>query len=125
MPSRSSWLIVTLMIWWVLLGGVFVWLLPERVAAAPGQRAYIRQPGIRDWPVPTTRLAFEEFQRGTRESDESAIEGAFAAAEWLTVNHGDEVQIVTMDGEIVEVELLDGWYAGRRVWLMRRQLTVP
>src|SRR5215213_653447 len=98
--------------WWLLLGGAAVWLSPEAAVsatltpftAAPGQRARIRQPGIRDWPVPTTRLAFEGFQRGVRESDESAINDAFTDGEWLAVNHGDDVRIVAVDGEVVEVE---------------------
>src|SRR3954447_24224500 len=72
--------------WWLLLAGAAVWLSPEPTASAtltpfapaPGQRARIRQPGIRNWPVPTTRLTFDEFQRGMLESDESAIEGALS-----------------------------------------------
>jgi hypothetical protein len=82
-----------------------------------------RRPRQHYWPVPTTRLAFDEFQRGTRESDETAIEAAFADTEWLAVNHGDVVQVVGIDGEVVEVELLGGGYAGRRVWLQQRHLT--
>src|SRR5215204_2051509 len=90
--------------WWLLLGGAAVSATLTPFTAAPGQRARIRQPGIRDWPVPTTRLAFEGFQRGVRESDESAINDAFTDGEWLAVNHGDDVRIVAVNGEVVEVE---------------------
>jgi hypothetical protein len=33
------------------------------------------------------------------------------------VTHGQEVRIVTIDGDAVEIEVLDGPYAGRRAWL--------
>jgi hypothetical protein len=74
-------------------------------------------------PSPRSRLVFDTFQRGARESDEAAINDAFVIAEWVAVNHGDLVRVQAVDGEVVEIELLEGGYAGYRAWLKQRQLT--
>src|SRR5829696_481868 len=109
--------------WRLLVAGLVALALPSLAMSAPphamglavGQRMRIRQSGIPNWPVPTSRLAFDTFQRGVRESDEDAINEAFEASEWVAVNHGDPVQVVAVDGEVAAIELLDGSYAGRRV----------
>ena len=74
------------------------------------------------FPIPVERAAFDEAQRGYRESDEDAIEHARTTSEWIAVTHGQEVRIVTRDGETVEVEVLEGRYHGRRGWLKASQL---
>ena len=117
--------------WWLLIAVVVSPMLPSPVLPAatggallmPGHHARIAQRGVRDWPIPTSRAAFDTFQRGSRESDEAAQEEAFAMAEWVAVNYGDAVQIVAVDGEVIEIQLLEGGYVGRLAWLMQRQLT--
>ena len=89
----------------------------------PGHHARIAQRGVRDWPLPTSRLAFDTFQRGFAESDEAAVDDAFRIAEWVAVNHGDAVLIIAIDAEVVEIRLLEGSYVGRLAWLKQRQLT--
>ena len=96
---------------------------PATLPLRAGARARIRQPGIPNWPVPTSRLAFDEFQRGARESDGSAIEHAFEVSEWIAVNHDDAVRVVAIDGEVVEIELLAIPHVGRHAWVLRHQLT--
>jgi hypothetical protein len=88
-----------------------------------GEVARLYQPGMPYWPIPVERQAFDEYQRGSRESDEGAIEHAFAAFEWFEVAHGQAVRVVEVEGEAVQVELLDGQNAGRRGWLKPRHLS--
>jgi hypothetical protein len=110
--------------WWLILGGVIVWLMlePTVSAAAEGRIASIHQVGLPRLPVPVSRAGFDAFQRGVRESDEDAIENAFAVSEWIHVTPGQEVGIVAIDGDATEVEVLDGPYVGRRAWLKARNL---
>ena len=112
-------LTVVVLGWWMLVGGLVVWLMPEPTvsAAAKGHIARVHQVGLSRLPVPVSRAGYDAFQRGVRESDEDAIEEAFAVAEWIHVTPGQEVRIVTVDGDAVEVEVLAGPYAGRQAWL--------
>jgi hypothetical protein len=123
-------LVVAVVVWWLLLAGAIVWLMPEpaasassrRVAVVPGQTARLHQPGMPSWPIPVERAAFDEARRGFLESDEILIERAFATSEWLAASHGQAVSIVAVDGEAVQVELLEGPDAGRRAWVQPRHL---
>jgi hypothetical protein len=136
MPSAAmlpmAGLVGGLAAWWLLVAAVLFFALPAPTSSelreAPHrligqQQARVHLPAMRDLPVPTSRLAFDEFQRGVRESDEAAIDAAFEMAEWVAVNHGDDVHVVAFDGETVEIELLEGSYTGRHAWVLRRQLT--
>jgi len=131
MAGRWPQLAVVVVAWWVLIAGAVLVTLPSPVSSAatgapllmPGHHARIAQRGIRDWPIPTSRLAYDRFQRGVAESDEAAVDDAFAMAEWVAVNHGDLVRVLAVDGEVVEIQLLEGGYAGHRAWLKQRQLT--
>jgi hypothetical protein len=87
--------------WWLLAGGAVALMLP-----APA----------------VERAAFDLAQRAYRESDEAMLEDAFSAYEWIAVTHRQEVLVVTVDGDVVEVELFDGAYAGRRGWLKAWEL---
>jgi hypothetical protein len=117
--------------WWLALGGAVVWLMHEPTASAtstpsalaPEQMARIHQPGMPSWPIPVSRAGFDAFQRGVRESDEAAIEEAFTISEWIDARHGQAVRIITVDGDAVQVELLEGTYAGRQAWLKARNLS--
>jgi hypothetical protein len=124
-------LTIVVVTWWLLIAGAVVPAMPAPVASSPktgsgpavGQAARVNLPGL-DWlPIPVDRTAFDESQRGYRESDEDAIEHAFTAYEWIRVSHGQAVRVVAVDGEAIEVELLDGGHAGRRGWVKSRQLT--
>jgi hypothetical protein len=124
-------LFVLVVAWWVLIAGAVAATLPSPVRSAttggllllPGHHARIAQRGIRDWPIPTSRVAYDTFQRGVAESDEDTVDDAFAIAEWVGVNYGDAVLVMAIDGAVVEIKLLAGGYAGRHAWLQRRQLT--
>ena len=130
-PRRpSAGLLVAVVAWWSAIGGATLLMMPLPAVSAPptpfavtaGHPARIRQPGIAAWPIPVEREAFEEAQRGFRESDEAAIEHAGTAFEWIRVEHGEAVTIVAVDGEAIQVELLGGPNVGRRAWLKSRHL---
>jgi hypothetical protein len=121
---------ICLVIWWLLIAGVLVLTMQVPVASAPkaglivapGWTGRINQTGMPVWLMPADRLAYEESQRGFRESDEEAIERAFTGSEWIEVFHRQAVRIVEVDGEAVQVELLEGWNVGRRGWLKPRHV---
>jgi hypothetical protein len=85
--------------------------------------ARIHQPGMPSWPIPAERSAFDSYQRGAQESNQDAIEEAFAGSEWLNASHGQLIRIVTVDGKTVQVEFLEGPYEGRRAWLKARNIS--
>ena len=112
---------------WLLLGGVIVSLMPGQADAAPtpssrfvvlpGQAARIRQPGVPSRPVLASHAGLDRFQHTMRVSDEQPIEDAFAVADLIAIGDGQAVRIVAVDGTTVQVELLDGAYAGHLTWL--------
>ena len=130
--GRTSAMTLPLVVvgWWIVVGAIVSTTLPTPAASAPkiglsllsGQTRHIKQPGMTSWPVPTDRAAFDEYNRGVQESDDAAIEAAFETYEWVQVADGQAVRIVQVDGEAIQVELLDGQNAGRQVWLKPRHL---
>ena len=121
---------IGLVAWWLLIAGVLVLTMPAPVASAPkaglivapGQTGRIRQPGMPDWPIPVDRLAYEEYHRGYREGDDDAMDHAFSAFEWIKVLDRQAVRIVDVDGDAVQIEVLEGRNIGRRGWLKPRHL---
>jgi hypothetical protein len=118
------------MIWWLFIAAVVVQISsgPPVLAASvgmglvPGQTARTFLQGMSWLPIPVERAAFDEYQRGARESDEDAMEHAFTANAWIRIAHHDAVRVITVDGEAVQIELLEGGFAGHRGWLKLRQL---
>ena len=107
--------------WWLLIGVVVVQTTPAPVVLAEDV-GHVYLPGLSWLPIPVERAAFDESQRGYRESDEAAIERAFTAYEWIWVSHHDAVRIVTVDSEAIHVEMLEGPHVGRQGWLRPRHL---
>ncbi len=116
---------------WLLVAGAVPWMLPDATATPTlttglmplvGRTARIHQPGIPGWPIPVDRRAYDEYNRGFRESDDDAIGHAFAAFEWIAVEHHQAVRVIEIDGEAHHVELLEGRNVGRRGWLKARHL---
>src|SRR5215212_3225251 len=110
--------------WWLLIAVVVSPMLPSPVLPGategallmPGHHARISQRGVRDWPLPTSRAAYDEFQRSIAKNDEAMQEHAFAMAEWVAVNHGDAVLVIAIDDEVAEIRLLEGSYVGHVAW---------
>jgi hypothetical protein len=116
--------------WWLVLGAVIVTLVPPSVSSAPpgafrpsvGQHAHATGIGRRPLPIPVTRAAFDEAQRGFAESDEAAIDDAFEAYEWIELAERTAVRIKQIEVDVAEVELLDGPFASRSGWVKARHL---
>jgi hypothetical protein len=125
-------LVVAVVAWWLLIGAAVALTLPAPASSATatptpfgvaaGRDARLHQPGMPSWPIPVERAAFDDARRGFQESDEDLIERAFATSEWLDASHGQAVTIVAVDGDAVQVELLEGTFRGRRAWLLPRHL---
>src|SRR5689334_21935846 len=126
--SLVTGLMAVVVAWWLLIGGALLLALPSPTASATptvwalasGQRVRIDQSGITHWPIPVERQAFDTYYRGVQESDDGAIDAAFASSEWISTNYGEAARIVAIDGEAVQIELLEGSYAGRRAWVKPR-----
>jgi len=114
---------LTASLWWLTIV-VAAHCVPAPAESAPkiGATATIQVAGLPSLPIPVERTAFDLAQRGFRESDEDAIDRAFTEFEWIAVSHGQTVRIVTLDGNAVEAEVLEGVHAGRRGWHLLRQL---
>jgi hypothetical protein len=117
--------------WWLLLAAIVVSTMPESASSAPkvttsmrpGQVARIKQPGLRSWPIPVERAAFDTLRRAYRESDEEAIERASTSTAWISLAHGQAVRVEIVDGDAVQVTVLEGEETGRQGWLLTRQLS--
>jgi hypothetical protein len=110
---------------WLLFAGAVAFLLPASVGSA--SIAHVNLPGMPSvysaLPIAGERVAFDEAQRGYREGSEAVVDHAHTAYEWIEVAHHQAVRIVARDSDAVEVELLEGWHAGRRSWLKNAQLS--
>lgn len=117
--------------WWLSIAAIVVATLPDSAVSAPkvpvviepGRFARIEQPGMPTWPIPVDRAAFDELRRAYRESDEHAIERTTQATAWITVSHRQAVQVAAVDGDAVQVLLLEGEHAGHQGWLLARHLS--
>lgn len=128
--GRSWGLAVLVAAWWLAIGAVVVSTLAGPAVSAPGAGrgvrvgdvARINQPGIPSWPIPVDRTAFDTLRRAYRESDEHAIERASQETAWVLVQHGQAVRVEAVDGDAVDVTILEGAEAGRHGWLLTRHL---
>jgi hypothetical protein len=117
-------------VWWLAIAAAVVAVMPEAVSSAqnaglvvtPGRAARISQPGMPTWRIPVERAAFEEINRALHESDEETFERAMNATAWITVSHGRAVRVLLVEGDGVQISLLDGDEAGDRAWVRKRHL---
>ena len=116
--------------WWLVAIAIVVTILSAPAASSPrqacgGDGVYatrIVQQGLKGWPIPVERAAFDAYHRGFRESDEQAIERAVKASDWLQVWPGLAVHVLLEDGAAVQVCLLEGDRAGALGWVQARHL---
>ena len=129
--GRFWGLAVLVVAWWLLLAAVVVSTVPGSASSAPtvtmaitpGQVARINQPGLRSWPIPVERAAFDTLRRAYRETDEDAIERASTSTAWISLEHGQAVWVEIVDGDAAQVTVLEGKETGRQGWLLTRQLS--
>ena len=115
--------------WWLLIVGSIVGTVPAPAAVAqlpdfvaPGRSVQISAPPRVRWSIPVGRIEFDAYNLAVDMDDETALESSYAATEWIPVADLEIVRVVQVDGEAVQVELLDGAFAGRRGWLKAGQL---
>jgi hypothetical protein len=118
----GSTLAIVVISWWLLLGAALIWVSPDPLAKAmptpfdvvEDQIARVHHPGPIRWAVPVNRAGFDAFERGTREGSQTLIDEAYELSEWIEAAHGQAVKIITVDGDAIQIEVLEGMYAGRR-----------
>lgn len=132
MRPPSLTLCIVVMIWWLLIAMTIVILLPGQEAAV-AQTAGVPMEGQaaridlrRTWPllIPVDRWAYDHDAGydGFRSDDLDGITLPRAGSAWIKVWHDQLVRVVAVDGDAVQVEVLEGYYRGGLGWLAARQL---
>src|SRR5688572_6873 len=118
------------MLVWLVIFAAIVFTVPTvstpahrlGLTVAPGRTAHLHAPPLSDWPIPVGRMEFDAYNLALDSDDEVAIAKVEAIADWIIVAADQAVLVLYVDGDAVQVELLDGADAGRRGWLKRRHL---
>jgi hypothetical protein len=115
--------------WWLLIVASIAGTVPAPPVLAqipefvsPGRSVEISAPPRVTWSTPVSRAEFDAYNLAFDMDDEAALESSFAATEWIPVADQQVVRIIQVDDMVVQVEVLDGAFAGRRGWLKARQL---
>jgi hypothetical protein len=127
---RLTWLLVGVTSYWLLVFAAISLAAPVPAKAArtphavfvPGSLATIYAPPLKEWPIPTDRTTFDDYQRAVRESDEGGITDVIGRPGWVPVADQQRVRVAAVDGTAVRVELIDGQHTGERGWPLARQL---
>src|SRR5688572_1472438 len=127
--STATFLLGVGLVWLVIFGAI-VLAVPtvstpaNRLALAveTGHAAHLHAPPLTEWPIPVGRMEFDAYNLALDSDDEVAIAKVEAIADWIIVAADQAVLVLYVDGDAVQVELLDGADAGRRGWLKRRHL---
>ena len=82
-----------------------------------GRSASISVPSRVAWTIPTDRGTFDDYYHAVWVDDGDAINEALTRPGWIAVADGQAVRIVDVVPEAVQVEVLDGQYAGERGWV--------
>lgn len=81
-------------------------------SAQPGRSSYI-------W---VNRTAIDAFQRAYDERDERGMDTVVRVFESIQVADGTLVEIVRVDGRVIQIEVLEGSTKGRRGWVLPIQI---
>src|SRR5215216_5203759 len=124
--SLALGLSVTL-VWLAIFGAVVLAMTAIAPPAAglaiePGHLAHVKASPLTEWSIPAGRVQFDAYQFALDADDEIALAKVAAVTEWITVTDQQVVLVLLMDGDAVQVELLDGADVGHRGWLTRGQL---
>jgi hypothetical protein len=127
---RLTGLMAVVMGFWLVVLGVVSLTAPAPAKAARtpapvvlvGGLVHIYAPPLKEWPIPIDRETFDDYQRAVRESDDGRITEVIERPGWVPVADRQQVRVVVVDGNAVQIELVDGESAGARGWLLKRQL---
>ncbi len=129
-PSAASLALVlgVTLVWLVIFGAIALARTATARPAAgfaiePGHLAHLNAPPLTEWTIPVGRMQFDAYQLALDADDEEALAKVTAVTEWITVTDQQVVLVLRVDGNAIQVELLDGTDVGRQGWLKRRQLS--
>jgi hypothetical protein len=116
--------------WWLLLIGVIALMAPAPAkvvgaALVPGRTVYLHTPNGSEWPIPVDRPASHDCNGAfevTGEGNEGGPSAALLQAACVVVSNRQAVQLVAVDGDVVQVEVMGGPESGRRGWLLTRHI---
>jgi hypothetical protein len=126
--SARLTLVLSVMLIWLAIFGAIEFTMPSRALPSngidiePGYSAHLRPLPAPEWSIPANRLDFDAYNLALDRDDEMAIARISAVSEWLPVRAYQEVLVVLVEGDTIQIELLDGPYAGHRGWLKRQQI---
>jgi len=111
--------------WWLVLGGAIIWIMPERVVtAAPtpsavsvGAIVRIAQPGGSRVPIARDRDSFNAMRLAAAARYEEPSTEGIASFAWIAVEAGQAARVLMVDGDAVQIELLDGSHIGEQAWI--------
>ena len=118
-------LVLGVTVWWVLILGAVGLVVPApdvagkptTVAFVPGHLAHIYAPRGDTKLIPVDRAAYVDAGSTVVAIGGQAFTQTPARPGWITVLHGQAVQILTMDGDAAHVEVVEDPGAGDRGWL--------
>ena len=123
-PGRTTLrLAMTVVAWWLLLGGVVAVAVPapigvgEGPAAVPGRVGHIATPAGVEWLIAVDRGAYYEVDRPAPDRNADGTPAVHEQPGWLVVRNGQAVKVVDVDRAAVEVELLEEPNIGGQGWL--------
>jgi hypothetical protein len=126
--SATFVLVLGVMLAWLGIFGIIELAMPPMalpsngITLEPGRSAHLQALPVPEWSIPVGRLEFDAYNLALDRDDEKALAIMATVAEWLPVRVNQEVLVVLVEGDEVQVELLDGADGGRRGWLRRKHL---
>ena len=116
------------LVWLAIFGAMLLTMAamappPAGLTIEPGHSAHLSARPLTEWQIPVGRMQFDAYQLALDADDELALAKVTAVAEWITVTDQQKVLVLVVDGDAVQIEVLDGADVGRRGWLRRRQLS--
>ena len=127
---------IGLVSWWALVFALVSVLLtgpaaPVRAELPPdftitvGRLVHLHARGFNGWSIPVNRLTYEAYIQAQTQIDPGVRDFELASLThhaWISVSDRLTVRVVEVDGEAVQVELVEGRNTGRRGWLSSLEL---
>lgn len=123
-PSRMG-LTILVVVWWLLLGGSIIWIMPGHiVTAAPtssaisaGTTVRVTQSGSRAVSAARDRASFTAMRVAAAARYEEGASDGVPAIESIEIDDGQIARVLMVDGDAVMIELLDGGHSGELAWI--------